>query len=99
MPVLLAVALAAAPHDVTTSEARRQNLLEYVASRDDLSDGARSAWDAALRRTFGGTALKDGADEGITAAKSVIAGAIFFGIEPARGATAAYNCYHDTFRW
>lgn len=90
--------LAAMPgpaHDVTTTESRRANLLEYVAGRADLSRSDRRAWDHALRSRFGGTALRDGTDEGVTVAKSVVSAAIFFGVEPERGARAAYDAYHD----
>jgi probable lipoprotein NlpC len=90
---------APAPHDVTSGDARHQNLLEYVASRTDLSAAERRGWDQAIRNVFGGKALKDGADEGVTTAKSVISAAIFQGIEPIRGARAAYDAYHDTYRF
>lgn len=86
-------------HDVTTQQARKQTLLEYVASRDDLSKKEIADWDRALRGIFGGTAIKDGNDEGVTVAKSVVSGAIFHSVDPTRGAKAAYEAYHDTLRW
>lgn len=85
--------------DVTTAKAREQNLLEYIAGRSDLSSSESSAWERAVRLTFGGKAMKDGTDEGVTVAKSVISGAIFFGVTPDKGAKAAYDAYHDTYSW
>jgi len=85
--------------DVTTPEARRQTLLEYVAGRDDLSRADKASFDKAIRLAFGGKAIKDGTDEGVTVAKSVIAAAIFYGIDPVKAARAAYEAYHDTYRW
>jgi hypothetical protein len=102
MPVLCAlitIVVTAPAADVTSAASRKENLLDYVAGRTDLAQEERSAWETAVRASFGGKALKDGTDEGVTAAKSVIAGAIFFGIPPQRGATAAYDAYHDTYRW
>jgi len=90
-------------YDVTSAEARSLNLLEYVAARNDLTADERVAWDRAVRLSFGGKALNSGNDdgngEGVTVAKSVISGAIFFGIPPEQGARAAYQAYHDTYRW
>lgn len=97
--VTLSLAQVAHAYDVTTADARRLTLLQYVADRDDLSATDKKAWDKALRQTFGGAAIKDGTDEGITVAKSVISGAIFYGIAPGTAATAAYDAYHDTARW
>ncbi len=100
--VLAASALVAAPalaHDVQSAASRRQSLLEYVAGREDLDAAARKSWDAALRNAFGGQAIKDGTDEGVTAAKSVVSAAIFQGIDPERGAKAAREAYHDVYRF
>lgn len=85
--------------DVTTETARRQTLLEYVQAREDLSGTEKAAWEKALRRAFGGSAIKDGTDEGITVAKSVVSGAVFFQVAPDVAAKAAYEAYHDTYRW
>jgi cell wall-associated NlpC family hydrolase len=82
-------------HDVTTQRSRSQNLLEYVAGRTDLGRTERRAWEKAVRARFGGAALRDGSDEGVTVAKSVVAAAVFFGVAPVRGADAAYHAYHD----
>ncbi len=88
-------AVPASAYDVTSTQARRDNLLEDVAARSDLDRPDRRAWDEALRLRFGGAALRDGDDEGVAVAKSVVAAAIFFGVEPVRGARAAYDAYHD----
>ena len=85
-------------YDVTTSEARKANLIDYIKGRQDLSPKAQAEWDKALRIQFGGKAIKDGTDEGVTVAKSVIAAAIFYQIPPAKGVKAAYEAYHDTYR-
>jgi cell wall-associated NlpC family hydrolase len=85
--------------DVTTPAARKQTLLEYVEGRRDLSAAERKVWDQALRGEFGGQAVKDGTDEGVTAAKSVVAAAIFHGIEPRKAAKAARDAYHDVYRF
>jgi hypothetical protein len=97
--VLLLPASSAHAYDVTTPEARRQSLLDYVAGRDDLSESERAAWDKAVRLTFGGKAMKDGTDEGVTVAKSVVAAAVFHRIDPKQAAKAAYDAYHDAYRW
>ncbi len=97
--LLVAAALSAPRTDVTSEEGRKLTLLEYVQSRSDLSEADKQAWDAALRQVFGGKAIKDGTDEGVTVAKSVVAASIFFGIEPVKAARAAYDAYHDTYRW
>jgi hypothetical protein len=70
-----------------------------VDTRTDLTASERGVWQKALKHTFGGKALKDGTDEGVTVAKSVISAAIFYQVEPKRAAAAAYEAYHDTFRW
>lgn len=85
--------------DVTTRKARRQSLLQYIESRADLGKGERAAWKQALKTVFGGKAIKDGRDEGITVAKSVLSGAIFFEVPPAEAVRAAYAAFHDTHRW
>ncbi len=95
----LCLSAPARAYDVTTPEARKLTLLEYVAGRDDLAKADKATWDKALRVAFGGKAIKDGTDEGVTVAKSVIAAAIFYGIEPSKAAKAAYDAYHDTYRW
>ncbi len=97
--LLLAWASSAWALDVTTPAERQLSLLEYVAKRDDLSKVDKTAWDKALRSVFGGAAMKDGTDEGVTVAKSVVSAAIFFDVEPKRAARAAYDAYHDTYRW
>ena len=97
--LLIAATLATPRTDVTSEEGRKATLLDYVQSRSDLSSADKQAWDAALRRVFGGKAIKDGTDEGVTVAKSVVAASIFFGIEPVKAARAAYDAYHDTYRW
>jgi hypothetical protein len=96
---VMIVAESAWAYDVRSMEARRENLLEYIAGRDDLEGRDRRVWDRAIRLTFGGSSLKDGRDEGVTVAKSVISAAIFFGASPKNGAKAAYEAYHDTYRW
>lgn len=85
--------------DVTAPEERKKSLLAYIAERDDLTSHHKAAWERAIRLTFGGSALRDGTHEGITVAKSVISSAIFYNIDPVRGAKAAYEAYHDTARW
>lgn len=85
----LLIAQSALAANVTTPNARRATLADYVASRDDLTPADRKAWDDALRAELGALAQKDGNDEGVTAAKSVVAGALFQGLDPARGAKAA----------
>ncbi|MBI5511483.1 MAG: C40 family peptidase [Deltaproteobacteria bacterium] len=90
---------AAGAANVTTPEARKRTLLEYVDERDDLGAAEKKDWDKALRLAFGGAAIKDGSDEGITVAKSVVAAAIFFDVEPKRAARAAFDAYHDTYRF
>jgi cell wall-associated NlpC family hydrolase len=96
--IMTAPALASAAN-VTTPEARKLTLLEYVAARDDLDAAEKKEWDKVLRSTFGGAAMKDGTDEGVTVAKSVIAAAVFFDVEPKKAARAAWDAYHDTYRW
>lgn len=93
------VVLCVASTDVTSSAARSRTLLEYIGDRDDLSASDREAWQRAVRSQFGGKAIKDGTDEGVTSAKSVIAAAIFNGIGPKDAAKAAYEAYHDTYRY
>jgi len=88
-----------AAHNVTTAASRQQTLLEYVEARRDLSAAERKEWDKALRAEFGGQAIKDGTDEGVTAAKSVVAAAIFHGLEPRKAAKAARDAYHDVYRF
>lgn len=88
-----------AASDVTTAASRQQTLLEYVAGRRDLGAGPLKEWDRALRAEFGGQAIKDGTDEGVTAAKSVVAAAIFHGLEPRQAAKAARDAYHDVYRF
>lgn len=95
----IVVSRTAIGHDVTSEASRRQTLLEYVAGRTELPADERRAWQQALRTTFGGKAIKDGTDEGVTTAKSVVAAAIFHGVDPVIGARAAYAAYHDTYRW
>ncbi|HSI06397.1 MAG: C40 family peptidase [Myxococcota bacterium] len=97
--LILAAAFSASRTDVTSEEGRKLTLLDYVQSRSDLPDADKQVWDTALRQVFGGKAIKDGSDEGVTVAKSVVAASIFFGIEPVKAARAAYDAYHDTYRW
>ncbi len=96
---LLAATLTAPRTDVTSEEGRKLTLLQYVASRTDVASDDKQKWDKALRQVFGGKAIKDGSDEGVTVAKSVVAASIFFGVEPVKAARAAYDAYHDTYRW
>jgi lipoprotein Spr len=93
------VAKAGSKGGVISKEARKQNLLEYIQKRNDLTKAEKATWDKEIRRVFGGKAIKDGTDEGVTVAKSVISAGIFFQIKPARAAKAAYGAYHDTYRW
>ncbi len=99
--VLLAVVFASitARADVLSEAARRQNLRQYIAGREDLSGEERIAWDKAVRLVFGGKALNDGTDEAVTVAKSVVSAAIFHRIAPDVGARAAYAAYYDSHRW
>lgn len=97
VPFIVSLQLSAV--DVTSSESRRQTLLEYVAGREDLTAAEKKGWEKAVRSAFGGKAIKDGTDEGVTVAKSVIAAAIFFGVKPEVASKAAYEAYHDTYRW
>ena len=96
---MIVASVPAVAADVTTPSARKLTLLEYVAERDDLTTAEKKEWDKALRSAFGGAAMKDGTDEGVTVAKSVVAAAVFFDIDPKRAAHAAFDAYHDTYRW
>jgi cell wall-associated NlpC family hydrolase len=99
---LLLVALAGrslVAYDVTSPAARGENLLQYIAGRDDLSAAEKNAWEKALRSSFGGRALVDGHDEAITAAKSVIAAGIFHRLDPKTVAAAAYDAHNDVLSW
>ena len=75
--------------NVTTQEGRKKNLLEYIESRDDLDKAGKATWNKAIRLRFGGKSLKDGTDEGVTVAKSVISAAIFFDIPAEKAAETA----------
>src|SRR2546423_1012108 len=97
--VALGFAAKAYGFDVTSAAGRRQNLLDYVQAREDLAPAEKTAWDRAVRNVFGGKALQDGADEGVTVAKSVLSAAIFYRVDPKKAAAAAYDAYHDTYRW
>lgn len=101
MSFLACVALTAvlAATDVTSDAERRHTLLEYVEGREDLRPAERERWLKQIKRTFGGKALTDGTDEGITAAKSVLSGALFFGVDAEVAVRGAYAAYHDVARW
>ncbi len=88
-----------AGYDVQSAEARRRNLIEYIGERQDLSGAEQKEWEQAVRLAFGGKALKSGEDEGVTVAKSVLSAGIFYGVAAKKAATAAYEAYHDTYRW
>src|SRR4051812_41967304 len=97
--VLLLLSATAQAYDVTSKEARAQNLLEYIAGRTDLSRDDKTIWERALRLTFGGQVMKDGDDEGITTAKSVIAFGIFHQMDPKKVAQAAYEAKADVYAY
>ncbi len=104
MPRILAISIMlcttpAHARDVTSQTERRKSLIEYLTSRDDLEAKERQRWLTAVRRAFGGKALNDGNDEGVTGAKSVIAAAIFHGIDATYAARAALAAYHDIARF
>lgn len=85
--------------DVTSEEGRKQTLVQYIQTRDDLSDADKAEWDKAVRFSFGGKALKGGGDEALTAAKSVLSAGIFFGQPPKKVAAAAYDAHNDVLSW
>lgn len=100
---LVAAGMASAPtsaaaFDVTSAESRRQTLLDYIKSRDDLGAAEIADWEKTLRLVFGGKALKP-ADEAVTAAKSVISAGIFFGMDRKKVANAAYEAHNDVLSW
>ncbi|MBN1960749.1 MAG: C40 family peptidase [Deltaproteobacteria bacterium] len=85
--------------NVTSDANRKQSLIEYIEHRDDLNSSERQKWQKQIRLIFGGKAIKDGSNEGVTAAKSVIAAAIFYDIEYKQAINSAYDAYHDVHRW
>ena len=98
-PIVAVQILSLVVGNVTSEEGRKLNLLEYIESREDLDSSDKSAWDREVRLRFGGKAMRDGSDEGVTGAKSVISAAIFHGVEPKAAVQAAYDTYRDIARW
>jgi hypothetical protein len=74
---------------------QKENLVEYIKGRDDLSAKERKAFDKEVRKRFGGAALKEeGAVEvEISVAKAILSTAIFMRVDPARAAEAAFEGY------
>lgn len=85
--------------NVLDQSGRAQSLLEYLADRNDLTKAEKATWEKALRIVFGGQALRPGDDEGITAAKSVLAFGLFHRLDAMLVVQAAYDAKNDVYAW
>lgn len=102
LPFLLATLVnlsAASAFNVLEKEGRAQSLIEYMASRNDLTKAEKATWEKALRLIFGGQALRAGDDEGITAAKSVLSFGLFHRLDAMLVVQAAYDAKNDVYAW
>jgi hypothetical protein len=81
-------ALADRPH-------AKDNLLDYVKSRDDLNAKEKKAFEKEIRKRFGGASLEEDSDKNvqITVAKAIISGAIFMHVDPMKACVAAFEGY------
>src|SRR5262245_14035966 len=70
-----------------------ETLLDYIRGRDDLPKNARKKWEDAIKKKFGGSALKEESEVNveITVAKEILSAAIFMGIEPDKAVSAAWE--------
>ncbi len=96
--LLVALALSmtvGAPRAVRAAPAKPQTLLEWIRTRPELAPGERRAWESAVKKRFGGAALKtEGEENGeITVARSILASAIFLGVKPDKAALGAFEGY------
>lgn len=78
-----------------TKPAKPQTLVDWVRNRPELAPGDRRAWEAAVKKRFGGAALKTEDEENgeISVAKAILASAIFLGVKPDKAAMGAFEGY------
>lgn len=69
-------------------------LASFLRARTDLG-ASRGRWEAEVKKRFGGAALKEESEENqeITVARSILAAAMFMGVDPKKGAEAAFEGY------
>jgi hypothetical protein len=74
----------------------KDNLVDYIKGRDDLTAKERRVWDREIRKRFGGASLDEDNEKNvqITVAKAIISSAIFMHADPAHATQAAWEGYH-----
>lgn len=76
---------------------RKETLLDYIRSRDDLTPKERQKWERELKKRFGGAALNEESERNVevTVAKAILSSALFNRVDPARACQAAWNAWHN----
>ena len=93
--IVLAVGLSVLPGEAWAYG--KENLLEYIRGREDLTRSQRTKWERAIRLSFGGNAFDEHSDlrPELGVAKAILSAGIFLQADPKKAARAAREGWLD----
>src|SRR5262245_16317574 len=91
MRALLALLLLAAAPAFAQRAHTKETVLDYLKGRDDLPAKTRKKWEVEVKKRFDAEALKQQEGAAVSAAKEIVAAAIFMNVSADKGAKAAWE--------